>query len=118
MINLSTSEGNAFDILSILQVKAKRFPTEKNTLNYFDCLDEIKSQMDGQLFFRVLNSQEYKDLYSCNNQCFEAVDAVKDDSIPGSVIDKLNHNRFLLKQNIQKIFFGGYLQEQKIGYDS
>lgn len=116
MINLSTSEGNAFDILSILQVKAKRFPTEKNVLNYFDCLDEIKSQICGQLFFRILNSQEYKDLYECNASCFEAVDAVKDDSIPGSVVDKLNHQRYLLKEQIQKVFFGGYLQEQKIGY--
>ncbi len=116
MIKLSTSEGNAFDILSILQVKAKRFPTEKNTLNYFDCLDEIKSQIDGQLFFRILNSQEYKDLYYVNNKCFDAVDDAKTNKILASVVDKLNHQRYLLKGQIQKIFFGGYLQEQKIGY--
>ena len=116
MINLSTSEGNAFDILSILQVKAKRFPIEKNVLNYFNCLDEIKSQMCGQLFFRILNSQEYKDLYDVNNRCFDKVDLAKTDSIPASDVDKLNHQRYLLKEQLQKVFFGGYLQEQKIGY--
>ena len=116
MINLSTSEGNAFDILSILQVKAKRFPTEKNVLNYFNCLDEIKSQVGGQLFFVVLNSQEYKDLYLCNNACFDAVDNAKTDKILASVVDRLNHQRFILKSEIQKKFFNGEIQEQKIGY--
>lgn len=116
MIKLSTSEGSAFDILSILQVKAKKLPNAKNVSNYFDCLDEIKAQVGGQLFFQVLNSQEYKDLFKSNWSCFEAVDAVKDDSIPGSAIDVLNHNRFLLKQKIQVKFFGGEITEQKIGY--
>jgi hypothetical protein len=116
MINLSTSEGNAFDILSILQVKAKRFPIEKNVLNYFNCLDEIKSQVGGQLFFVVLNSQEYRELYLTNFDCFDAVDKAKSDLVLASVVDKLNHQRFLYKTKIQEKFFEGQLTEQKIGY--
>lgn len=116
MIQLSTSEGSAFDILSILQVKAKKLPNAKNVSNYFDCLEEIKSQVGGQLFFRVLNSQEYKDLFGVNWDCFEKVDLAKTDSIPASDVDKLNHERFILKQAIQTKFFDGEISEQKIGY--
>jgi hypothetical protein len=77
---------------------------------------EIKEQVGAQKMNEILDSPEYKNLVDKNEEVFEAVDLAKIDAVPASLVDKLNYQRYLAKQAIQKKFFGAEIKEQKIGY--
>lgn len=51
-----------------------------------------------------------------NEEVFDLVDRVATDSQLGAKINSLNYKRYLIKQKLQKRFFGNELEEQKIGY--
>jgi len=115
-IKLSIDIGACFDILAIQLIKSQKSPTSQNVVNYFECLEEIKEQLGGQKFFIILNSQEFKNLKAKNEEVFNAVSKAQKDEIPASVVDTLNHGRYLCKGRLQEKFFGEKLTEQKVGY--
>jgi hypothetical protein len=116
MIKISVDEGHAFDALSIAIVKKNKNNSEINILNFLSLENEIKNQV-GEIYHSIVNSNYFLNLIKINNDIFDAVDLVKDDKILGSVVDKLNYQRFLAKKEIQTIYFNNNLSEQKIGYD-
>lgn len=117
MIKLSLDEAYCLDYLAILLVKTKKNSSPQNVSNYFATLNEIKEQIGGQKFFVVMNSVEFKKLHKANEEIFDAVDAAKTDLVPASVVDKLNYQRYLAKQELQKKHFDTEITEKKIGYD-
>ena len=116
MIKVLVDEGVAFDMLSILQVKSKKSQSIQSAHNYFNFAQEIKDQVGISKMSEILDSPEYKNLVTQNEEVFEAVDLAKIDAIPASLVDKLNYQRYLAKKEIQKKFFGDEISEQKIGY--
>lgn len=117
MINLKVSEAFGFDYLSILEVKAKKNQSTANVSNYWECAQNLRTQIGGIKFNQIISSEEYLSLKNTNSETFDAVDKAKTDSIPASTVDKLNYKRFLCKQALQNKFFEEELNEQKIGYE-
>jgi len=119
MIKLSVDEGQAFDYLSILQVKADMDPTNsKKTVQYYECGDQIADQISDEKFAKIYESQEYKDLYNANLQTFKLVDLAKRDQVTASEVDKANYQRYIHKVKLQNKFFNTSITEIKVGYEA
>ena len=114
MIFLSTSEANAFDMLSVLFIKKNKSSDLKHDKLHDSLYQEIKKQLDSNLFITILASQEYEDLYQINLKIFDSVAKVRKDEVTGSYMERLNQDRFAAKQKLQTAFFNGELSEAKI----
>lgn len=110
----------AFDYLSILEVK-KDIKKESSIYsdNWQDCFNFIQNQFQEKkdLFNKIINSKEYKELYEANLRTFNFVDLAKNDNVLASVVDQSNYERYIKKTNLQKKFFGlDKMSELKINY--
>jgi hypothetical protein len=121
MIKISLDEGYIFDILSIYELKINKSDTiekkNQNIENYSNLKSEIVDQIGIGLFDTIIESEEYKKLYTANSDTFDVVDKAKTDEVLASMVDKCNHVRYICKQNIQVKFFNKKLSETKIGYE-
>lgn len=119
MIKVSIDEGAAFDMLSIIAVKSqKRAKPDKNLENLFNLLySEIMVQVGSERIREIIDSQEYRELIETNSKIFNLVDEAKHDRVSASLVDRINHQRYLLKQAIQNRFFNEELTERKFGYE-
>lgn len=118
MIKVNLSEGIAYDILSILEVKFDKFPkNEDNAMEYLRFDIEIRNQIGEKLHGNVIDSIEYDNLYNINKRLFELVDEVKSDNCLGGIVDQYVFKRFQAKQALQSKFFPqNKLGESKFGY--
>lgn len=109
MIYIPVDEGYAFDYLAILNVKRRRnlIPPEP--------FQEFASALSKQLpnFQDVLVSEEYQKIFELNNSIFDYVDQAQKDQIKASVVAKANHQRFVLKQQLQRKWFNSVSAEVK-----
>jgi hypothetical protein len=119
MIKVSIDEGSAFDMLSIIAVKSqKQLKPDKDLENLFNLLySEIMLQIGPQKIRDVIDSQEYRELIETNAKIFTLVDEAKHDRVAASLVDRVNHQRYLLKKAIQNRFFTEELTEKKFGYE-
>lgn len=113
-IFLLVDYGYAFDYLAILQVKKRRIGSELSCTNFHKCSDLIKIQIGESLFFDIVNSDEYINLVSINDQIFNLVESARDNKVTAKYVDQLNTLRFEAKKILQRKFFPEILtQEEK-----
>ena len=113
MINLQVDEGYAFDYLSILEVKNSHINNQQTKKNLEDCSNLLKVQL-GDIFFKIIESEEYKNLIRANNNSFLIIDRVRDgEKVSAKEVDALNTQRFTHKKNLQRLFFNNDVQECK-----
>ena len=115
-LDLRVSASYGFDYLSILQVKINKDSSKKNLDNYYKCFDNLLNQLNSELFFDILESKEYRDLYNVNDKLFDLVSLAKNDLCFASEVDKMVYQRWLSKTALQDKFFTNKLSEVKIGY--
>lgn len=121
MIDLLVQESTAFDMLTVLQIKANEFPTESNKQQLEWLFRTINSQIKEDLLTQIFYSKEYQDLYNINNKIFWVVEKLnkgdeKSESITAKYVNDLNNERYLMKKKIQETFFNTKLQEFKTNY--
>ena len=118
MIKLSLDEAYCFDFLSILDIKCIKNNEQKmicDNLNKY--ITEIVDQIGADLYYEIMNSVEYKELFNTNYRLFSVIDSVKKGGIDALQIDNLNYERFKIKKKIQEKFFGTEIREIKMGYE-
>lgn len=110
MITLSVDEAYAFDFLSILEVKIN---TVGDYVSYEKCLEELKKQL-GEKVTEIVQSKEYYDMVYINRKIYNMVDRIRaGEPISGKEVDAANTERFVIKKELQKRFFGNDVQERK-----
>ena len=119
MIKLSLDEAYCFDYLSILETKCIKKNEQNIELNNnkINCIYEIMNQIGTELYDKIINSSEYKELFNINYKLFSIIDEVKKGGVDAINIDNLNYFRFLAKKKIQEKFFGTKVREIKLGYE-
>lgn len=119
MIKLFLDEAYCFDYLSILETKyIKTNEQNKEICGSRDaCVIDIINQIGSDLYDKVINSPEYKELFNTNYKLFSVIDLAKKGGIDALQIDKLNYNRYQIKKKIQEKFFGTIVREIKLGYE-
>ncbi len=116
-IRVNLDAGYVFDMLSILKVKNSFKNDLNSTCDLLEFEDNLINQIGEELFSKILTSLEFQDLYLKNLEIFKAVDKAKNDLVKASYVDKLNYDRWVIKNILQKKFFGEVTSERKIGYD-
>lgn len=116
MVNLLVDEAYAFDYLSILDIKRKK--KSENYDAWINCYKYLKYQFDDDKWLSIIYSEEYKNMIKANELTFDAVDKAKNNEVTAQYVDQCNYQRYLAKNNFQKIFFNSALSETKIGYNN
>lgn len=125
MIKIEVDEAYAYDVLSILYVKAeKQYDYDAIRKDVYAPFFKMNGYIEEQLnnvHFQVMASKQFANLVAVNKSIFEFLEDIKkreplrEDAIK---IDGLNYQRYLCKQELQEKFFPKQkLTEQKIGYD-
>ncbi len=119
MINISVDEAYALDFLSILEVKVLKCETVdlerlSKIVNFYR--NQIAEQIGDDLFQEISQSKEYCKLKDCNKDLFDAIDYAKTYETNALIIDNLGYLRWVIKNELQKKFFGRPISETKIGY--
>lgn len=112
-VNLYVDLAYAFDFLSILQVKADQLQDDISFNNFKYQKDYIAKQVKLLLFKKIIDSKEYKDLYSVNKNLWDSINLIKTKKITAKYIDDLNYQRWIIKNKLQKRFFKTKTSEQK-----
>lgn len=112
-VNLCVDLAYAFDFLSILQVKADEIKDDISFNNFKYQKDYIAKQVKPLLFKKIIDSKEYKDLYSVNKNLWDSINLIKTKKISAKYIDDLNYQRWIIKNKLQKRFFKTKTSEQK-----
>ncbi len=121
MIKIEIQEAEAFDRLSILQVKLNK------NLDDLSLKDELSKKIEDlehciniyigyDLAKQVYSSFAYQWLYNINNKLFSMMDH-KNPNLNDYTVDNIiieNLNRFAAKQKLQEEFFNNKYQEIKI----
>ena len=103
MINLPVDEAYAFDYLSILFIKKD---ISDHCFNMWtQCSDNIKKQIDDNLWHEIINSSEYLDLIAINKNVFDAVEKARYGTISAKEVDEKNMQRYYQKIRLQNKFF-------------
>lgn len=120
MIKVSVDEGYAFDMLSILQVKAEYGKNDTASNSFLTMRDELVEQLTQGVVNEILASEIYGDLYYTNLTLFKLIDELKSrDEQKGDAarVDSMNYTRFQLKKRLQSRFFPAKPStEIKLGY--
>lgn len=118
MIQISVDEGVAFDMLSILEVKANRGGVTHKAITQLN--KEIASAIGEDLFTRIMASDEYSSLYNTNATLFDLIDDIKvrGEQLGDAIrVDELNRRRYQGKRALQSSFFpDNPMNEIKLGY--
>jgi hypothetical protein len=127
-INILVDVGEAYDRLSILEIKKEKLGIEKqfDLINQINILQEQISHSIGRdLACDIFESEEYKELKNMNRVIFLSIDDLRKENdkgeykdpqelgIIGVEIDVLNTKRFKAKNNLQKKFFNKETEEIK-----
>ncbi len=134
MVQIKIQEAEAYDRISILEIKLK-YPGNYQIRNSLaKQLEELESRTNSVLGYDravlVHKSVEYATLYKCNEKIFYLIDSLNrytetqtltDEeksriSYLGLDINFTNYGRHLAKKNLQAKFFGDILEEEKVGY--
>jgi len=111
-VNLEVDAGYAIDFLSILDVKALKIKDQQSKENFRRCKLNIRKSIGSNLD-KIYRSKEYKKLFCVNKLLWEIIDKIRTGKITARMVDDLNYQRWILKNNIQKRYFGSITAEQK-----
>lgn len=117
MIKLMVDEGYAFDFLSILEIKMKKNCNDiRHKINFERCVKELIQEIGKDLFFRIIESTEYKNLLNSNIKTYDAVEMAKTDDVSASYVDSCNFERYVCKRRLMDVYFkDDVMTEIKIG---
>jgi hypothetical protein len=116
MIKISLDEGYVFDMLAILDVKKTSFTGDKLNFvieSYNKMSSEIIEQISEHKYIEIIESKEYKDLFTANKSVFDLVDKTKIEGGLAKLVDDANFDRYLKKQALQSQFFMNEMKEVK-----
>lgn len=109
-----------YDFLSISQVKFEKNKNDENACKTFQVLNEdIASQIGYEQHDKIIDSEEYLNLLKINKEIYEKIDQLKsigEKAGDAIYIDIKNYQRWIAKNNLQKVWFNQQLTEQKFGY--
>jgi hypothetical protein len=112
MINVPVDEAYAFDMLSIMEIKAQKSPDTADGFKKF--LSVIRAQLGDELTTDIRISKPYIDLLEANGLVFDLVERMDQGSeVSGNLVHSLNMKRFHAKRQLQFVFFGQELAERK-----
>jgi hypothetical protein len=119
MIKISVDEAYAFDMLSILQIKAGKSDFDLN--NYTIFLYGIYEELPKNIVNAVLISKEYTAMVEANQAVFDLIErvvteqeyAIPDDWVTALTVHNANMKRFYAKKALQEKFFEENLTELK-----
>ena len=118
MIKLTIDEAAAYDILSIMAIKAG---VDKTLLwQLVRIADEIVEQVTFEKHEAIVTSPEYLTLRAANQRVFDLIDGIKtrgEQLGDAKAIDDANYARFLAKKALQAKWFDNPLTERKLGYE-
>ena len=118
MILLPLDEAYCFDVLTVFDVKMSK--NRRLSINFKKYSEYIVDQIGEKLFHKIIDSDEYKDLYNVNMELFNMFDFVKTEAgkeTTAVFVDKINYKRFEAKKKLQEKFFSSPLTEVKLGYE-
>ncbi len=121
MIKISVDESDAFDRISILEVKKDKAESRnvinKLTKDITNLEQEINEAISFDKAIQIYKSVEYCNLKNINKEIYELIDIMNSSSsyVDAKTINNLNYQRFLAKKALQEKFFGE-LNEIKVGY--
>ena len=117
-VTIPVDYGFAMDFLSIYAVKMRRNSGDSRAeTNHWLTRDHLADQIGHDLLTQVLNSAEYWNLFTANDELFSLVDAAKTNSVTAKEVDDGVYKRFLAKRALQDKFFPDADKvEQKFGY--
>lgn len=111
MISIRTDEASAFDLLSILQIKAV------HGLQVLQSIDQLEGDIMAGIgfgnFSDVASSDEYNSLWNANQRMWYIQEKAMRDECKASDVDRQNQARFHAKAALQKKFFNTELTEKK-----
>ena len=116
MIKISLDEAYVFDMLSVFDVKIKKFHGEKlaKTLEkFFDMVQEVVDEIGKDKYDIIVSSSEYQKMIEANQRVFDLIDESKNDTGLAKVTDDANYDRHVAKMALQKRFFESDLTEFK-----
>jgi hypothetical protein len=120
MITIEIQESEAFDRLSILEIKKLHLPPLKQQdiqQQIEDLQHNISKNIGLSLSMEIYESPEYKHLFEVNKKLFLYVDKAKKNEVTAKDVDDEVYNRHLAKNSLQKRFFNDETKEVKIGYE-
>lgn len=109
MIQIPVDEAYALDYLAILAVKLENGLDVRTEIESFS--EALRAQIPG--LPSILASDEYRELLGANRGTFLAIELAAKDRIKASAVQEVNRKRFLMKQALQRTFWGSPLLEQK-----
>jgi hypothetical protein len=116
MLKISLDEAYVFDLLSINHVKIMNSSGDKKTKlieSYKLLSSEIINQIGQNLYDEILESDEYKNLISSNENVFNLVDRSNETELSKMTADA-NFDRYIKKNALQNKFFKNNLTEIKL----
>lgn len=118
MLSILVDESYAFDFISILDVKLKKYPSLSKVKRQRDyIIDSLKTQIGAQIVDDILSSREYMMCIDANDAMFDLVDKAKRDEVTAQDVDRGNYKRCEAKRRLQLKFFNIDSFEIKIGYE-
>lgn len=119
LITIDIEPGEAFDRLSILEVK-KHFARLEDQNILQDQIEKLAAQINSSITYdlakKIYCSDEYTILFNANFEVFEGVALAQQNKISGLELDSLNYHRFQSRKKLQEKFFGSPTSEIKLGY--
>ncbi len=119
MTMIPVDEAAAFDMLSILRIKAEMIDVASDNLNdrkwrlHDSVYYALKCQLGEMLTVAVTISSEYRALLDANTQVWHIQEQAMRDLCKASDIDKANQQRYKAKAVLQQRWFSTPLTEQK-----
>lgn len=116
MIQLCVDESYAFEYYCILLVKKQKIGSDATVMLEQQQRDFLVKQVGQQLFDKICQSDEFKDMLDANLCTFDMVDKAKADIVKASEVDACSFKRKQAKDALQRAFFQTQNLEVKIGY--
>lgn len=119
MITIQIQENEAFDRLSILEVKSLNLPPLKQQ-KIKEQIEELQHTISEHIGLKlsqeIYHSPEYKMLFEINKKLFLYVDKAKNNDVTVKQVGDEVYNRHLAKASLQKKYFNDEIKEVKVGY--
>lgn len=120
MITIQIQEAEAFDRLSILEIKKNNAPNAEIKIKLQNQILELEAQINNEIGYNkareVYESLFYNNLFNVNATLFDLFDKCKAGGMDALEPDKWNISRHRAKNDLQEKFFGSKTEEVKLGY--
>jgi len=112
-LKVTVDAAYAFDMLAIAQIKAEKIDSIDANWRFQDLENEIRHQISEELFYKIILSKEYTEVYNANLIVWEMVRDSRDNKVTAQEVDNANYDRHIKKMSLQHKFFNSELTEEK-----